>query len=77
MVNTNVGRISFKRGASEEIANQRRYILDDWQDQVNTGNRPTGLTVIPTDAFVKSPSTVFEFDLDAGSIDPRIYYVYQ
>jgi hypothetical protein len=77
MVNTNVGRITFKRGASEEIAHQKRFLLDDWQDQVNTGNRPLGLTVIPTDAFVKSPSTVFEFDLDAGSIDPRIYYVYQ
>lgn len=76
MVNTRVDRISFRRGLSEEIESQRRLILDDFQDQVNTGNRPTGLTVIPTDAFIKSASTTFFFDVTA-QVTPRIYYVYQ
>lgn len=76
MVNTRVTRLSFRRGANEEIEEQRRRILDDWQDQVNTGNRTTGLTVIPTDAFVKTTSTLFKFYVSA-QITPRIYYVYQ
>lgn len=76
MVNTRVTRISFRRGANEEIEEARRAILDDWQDQVNTGNRPTGLTVIPTDAFVKSSSTLLKYFVSA-QVTPRIYYVYQ
>ena len=76
MVNTRVDRISFRRGSNEEIENQRRSILDDWIDQVYTGNRPTGLTVVPTDAFVKTESTFFNFDINA-EIVPRIYYVWK
>jgi hypothetical protein len=76
MVNTRVTRVSFRRGANEEIEESRRVILDDWQDQVNTGNRPTGLTVIPTDAFIKTSSTLLKFFVNA-QVTPRIYYVYQ
>lgn len=76
MDNSRVTRISFRRGANEEIEESRRIVLDDWQDQVNTGNRPTGLTVIPTDAFVKTSSTLLKFFVSA-QVTPRIYYVYQ
>jgi hypothetical protein len=76
MDNTNVDRISFRRGSNEEIENQRRNILDDWVDQVYTGDRSIGLTVIPTDAFVKTASTFFNFDINT-TISPRIYYVYK
>ena len=76
MVNTRVDRISFRRGSNEEIENQRRTILDDWIDQVYTGDRPTGLTVVPSDAFVKTESTLFFFDVNA-TIIPRIYYVWK
>jgi hypothetical protein len=76
MVNTRVTRLSFRRGANEEIEETRRIILDDWQDQVNTGNRPLGLTVIPTDAFIKTSSTLLKFFVSA-QVTPRIFYVYQ
>lgn len=76
MVNTRVTRISFRRASNEEIEESLRFILDDWQDQVNTGNRPTGLTVIPTDAFNKTASTLFKFFVSA-QVTPRILYVYQ
>ena len=76
MVNTRVDRLSFRRGSNEEIEEQRRNILDDWIDQVYTGDRPTGLTLIPTDAFVKTASTLFKFFVNA-SVIPRIYYVWK
>ncbi len=73
---TRVTRLSFRRGSSEEIEEQKVSILNDWQNQVNTGDRPVGLTVIPTDAFIKSTSTTFKFYVSA-QVSPRIYYVYQ
>jgi len=76
MVNTRVTRISFRRGSNEEVEEQRRSALDDFVDQVYTGNRPTGLTVIPTDAFNKTSSTLLKFFVSA-QVTPRIYYVYQ
>jgi hypothetical protein len=74
--NVNVDRISFRRGSNEEIEDVRRAVIDDWQDEVNTGNRPAGLTVIPTDAFIKTSSTLLKYDVNA-QITPRIFYVYQ
>ena len=76
MVNTRVQRLSLRRGSNEEIEEQLRIILDDWVDQVYTGDRPTGLTVLPTDAFVKTASTLFKFFV-TDTITPRIYYVYK
>jgi hypothetical protein len=76
MVNTNVDRLSLRRGSNEEIEEQLRVILDDWVDQVYTGDRSTGLTVLPTDAFVKTASTLFKFFVNS-TIIPRIYYVYK
>jgi len=76
MVNTRVQRLSLRRGSNEEIEEQLRVILDDWVDQVYTGDRPTGLTVLPTDAFVKTASTLFKFFVN-DTITPRIYYVYK
>ena len=76
MINTRVDRLSVRRGSNEEIEEQLRVILDDWVDQVFTGDRPTGVTVIPTDAFVKTASTLFKFFVNA-QITPRIYYVFK
>lgn len=75
-VNTRVDRISFRRGSNEEIENIRRTMLDEYINVRYDGTRLSGLTVIPTDAFEKTDSSKFEFDVNA-QIAPRIFYVYQ
>lgn len=76
MVNTRVDRLSFRRGSNEEIESQLRDLLDDFVDQVYTGNRTTGLTVIPSDAWVKTDATLFKFEVNA-QITPRVYYLFK
>ena len=75
MVNTRVDRITFRRGSNEEIENQRRDLLDDYVDN-RYGNRPGGMTLIPDDAFRKTDSSVWHFDVSA-QIAPRVFYIYQ
>lgn len=87
LVNTRVDRLSFRRGANEEIENFRRFQLDRQVDTIYpignfqqsvTGaslSRPKGMTVIPTDNFVKTPSSLFFFKVNA-QITPRVYYLY-
>lgn len=83
MTNTNVDRISLRRGANEEIENFRRFQLDNLIDKVTkpriTGDlrRPLGMTVLHTTNFVKTASTLFFFRLATGqNLSPRIFYCY-
>lgn len=75
MVNTRVDRIFFRRGSNEEIENQRRDYLDDYVDD-RFGNRPSGMTLIPDDAFRKTDASFWHFDINA-QIAPRVFYIYQ
>jgi hypothetical protein len=72
---TRVDRIAFRRGSNEEIESIRRTQIDNYINKRYDGSRNTDLTVVPTDAFNKSDSTFFEFDVNA-QIAPRVYYVY-
>lgn len=72
---TRVDRLSFRRGSNEEIENIRRAQIDNYINSRYDGTRPTDLTVIPTDAFNKSDSSFWEFDVTA-QVAPRVYYVY-
>lgn len=78
MTNTNVKYISLRRGSNEEIEQIRRAQIDYFIDHVYANTRPTGLTIINTDAFSKTDSTLFKFFLNGSvSITPRIFYVYR
>lgn len=78
MTNTNVKYISVRRGSNEEIEQIRRAIIDYFVDHAYANTRPTGFTVINTDAFSKTDSTLFKFFLNGSvSLTPRVYYVYR
>lgn len=73
---TRVDNLAFRRGSNEEIENIRRSMIDNYVVQRYNGFRPVGLTVIPTDAFKKTSSSYFYYQVNA-QIAPRVFYVYQ